>query len=414
MALEGRRVLFISYNGMLDPLGQSQVLPYLRELTKRGVRFTLLSFERSPAFSAAGKVQCENLRLELAADGIQWHWLRYHQTPSLPATAFDVMAGIRVASKLVSADKIEMVHARSHIPATIALSLKKRFGIKFIFDLRGLMAEEYADAGHWQEGSVRYRITKSMERRAFTAADGLVTLTHRIWPLIRTWPGLAGRELVHEVIPCCTNLELFKFSEPDRARLRAELGIEQRLTLIYSGSIDGWYLTEKMADFFAYLIRRRADAHFLWLTPGRHERIHELMSEREVKRANYTVRVAGPDEVPAYLSAADAGIAFIKSCFSKLASSPTKYGEYLACGLPLVVNAGIGDSDSLITGESAGVLVHEFNEVEYERVVNELNQFTQNPPATRTRAREIASRLFDVTTIGADRYARLYERVLLR
>ena len=52
MGLEGRRVLFISYNGMLDPLGQSQVIPYLRELAKRGVRFTLLSFERAESFHA--------------------------------------------------------------------------------------------------------------------------------------------------------------------------------------------------------------------------------------------------------------------------------------------------------------------------------------------------------------------------
>ena len=58
MALEGRRVLFISYNGMLDPLGQSQVLPYLRELAKRGVRFTLLSFERPKAFTAEGVAHC--------------------------------------------------------------------------------------------------------------------------------------------------------------------------------------------------------------------------------------------------------------------------------------------------------------------------------------------------------------------
>ena len=50
MVLEGRRVLFISYNGMLDPLGQSQVIPYLRELARAGVRFTLLSFERRAAF----------------------------------------------------------------------------------------------------------------------------------------------------------------------------------------------------------------------------------------------------------------------------------------------------------------------------------------------------------------------------
>src|SRR5205814_6316570 len=43
MALANRCVLYISYNGMLDPLGQSQVIPYLKELSKLGVRFTLLS-----------------------------------------------------------------------------------------------------------------------------------------------------------------------------------------------------------------------------------------------------------------------------------------------------------------------------------------------------------------------------------
>ena len=46
MTLKDKRVLYLSYNGMLDPLGQSQVLPYLKELSKLGVRFTLLSFER--------------------------------------------------------------------------------------------------------------------------------------------------------------------------------------------------------------------------------------------------------------------------------------------------------------------------------------------------------------------------------
>ena len=58
------------------------------------------------------------------------------------ATVYDVVAGVRYTSKLVRRDGIEMVHARSHIPATIALALKKRFGIKMIFDLRGLMADD--------------------------------------------------------------------------------------------------------------------------------------------------------------------------------------------------------------------------------------------------------------------------------
>jgi len=85
----------------------------------------------------------------------------------MPATAFDVAAGIRFASRLVRQDRIELVHARAHIPAVIALNLQRRFGIKMIFDVRGLMAEEYVDAGHWQANGVATRLTKRTESRVF-------------------------------------------------------------------------------------------------------------------------------------------------------------------------------------------------------------------------------------------------------
>src|SRR5215218_2844578 len=98
---EEKRVLFISYNGMLDPLGQTQVIPYLRELAKRGVSYTLLSFERDKAFEPEGVRNCEELRQDLSACGIEWHWLRYHQRPSVPATIYDVLAGVRKAGSLV-------------------------------------------------------------------------------------------------------------------------------------------------------------------------------------------------------------------------------------------------------------------------------------------------------------------------
>ena len=213
MGLEGRRVLFISYNGMLDPLGQTQVMPYLRELAKRGVSFTLLSFEREKAFTAEGISQTEELRAQLRDQNIEWHWLRYHQRPSVPATVYDVAVGIRKAKSLIRRNRIGMVHARSHIPGAIALALKRSLGTKMIFDLRGLMAEEYVDAGHWREDSVAYRITKSTERRIFAETDAVVTLTERIWPIIREWEGLRGRDVQHAVIPCCADLSLFNFSD---------------------------------------------------------------------------------------------------------------------------------------------------------------------------------------------------------
>lgn len=410
MALEGRRVLFISYNGMLDPLGQSQVLPYLRVLAGRGVRFTLLSFERAKAFELHGVSQCEQLRDKLKAQGIEWHWLRYHQRPSIPATMYDVMAGYRKAASLVRRNRIEMVHARGHIPATIALWLKRRFGVKMIFDLRGLMAEEYVDANHWREGGVPYRLTKAAERRILTATDGIVTLTERIWPIIREWEGLRSRAVHHEVIPCCVDLSLFEFSADDRARRRNELGLGDRFTMVYSGSLDGWYLTEQMAEFFASYLKRDRQAHLLWLTTGSHDRVRELMARRNVGTENFSVLAVASSEVPSYLAAADVGLAFIKRCVSKIASSPTKNGEYLACGLPLVINAGVGDSDTLINDWKAGVLIEDFTDEALEKAGREVDTIVCDP-AARTHARSVAEKVFDLKIAG-ERYAALYQRVL--
>jgi glycosyltransferase involved in cell wall biosynthesis len=406
--LLNRRVLFISYNGMLEPLGQTQVLPYLRELAKRGVKFTLLSFERSNAFTAEGRRQCDELKRKLHEDGIEWHWLRYHQRPSLPATFYDVLVGIQYASRLVRENRIELVHARSHIPATIALALKRKFGIKMIFDVRGLMAEEYVDARHWPEGGLRYRVTKTAERRIFAATDGVVTLTERIWPIIKEWDGLKGREVQHEVIPCCVDLSLFRYDAEQRARLRTELRLTDRFTFVYSGSLDGWYLTEQMVDFFASVVSKQRDAHLLWLTRGSHERVRQLMSARGIGAEHFSVCAVAPREMPAYLTAGDVGISFIKRCLSKLASSPTKNAEYLACGLPIVINSGIGDSDALADETKAAVLIEDFSEQEFDSAWNAIKKVA-NEPNIKAEARVTAERVFDLKSVGAERYARLYE-----
>ena len=411
MTLVDRRVLYISYNGMLDPLGQSQVIPYLKELSNAGVRFTLLSFEREHAYTPEGVGQCRDLQRELAEHKIDWHWLRYHKRPSLPATMFDVAQGIRLGRRLVKQNNIELVHARSHVAARIALALKRGFGLKFIFDVRGLMADEYVDAGHWQKDSIYYSITKASERKALAAADGVVTLTEAIWPFIVKSNGLRGRQVVHEVVPCCADLNLFTFNPKERERLRKEMGFEDRFVIVYSGSIDGWYLTEEMADFFVSLRQSEPRAHLLWLTTGSHARIRDLMQARGMTTQDYTVHTAASRAVPSYLSASDAGLAFIKPCFSKLASSPTKFAEYLACGLPIVINRGIGDSDSLAQEHKIAAMVSDFSPDEYAKAAENLFRMTAHPENIRKRTRDVAEKLFDVRRLGVERYVGLYEKV---
>lgn len=79
-----------------------------------------------------------------------------------------------------------------------------------------------------------------------------------------------------------------------------------------------------------------------------------------------------PGGAPEWLAVADAGIFFDARASSAKAVSPTKLGEYLAAGLPIVANVGIGDSQGLLEGSAAGVVVRAFDEEEYQRVAREL------------------------------------------
>ena len=307
-----------------------------------------------------------------------------------------------------------MVHARSTVPAVIALGLKKLFGIKMIFDVRGLLADEYVDAGHWRKESIKYRLTKSLELRCLGASDGIVTLTERIWSIIERWPELRARGIAHQVIPCCVDLKRFRFDPGARTQRRAELRLEDKLVLVYSGSVGGWYLTEEMIDFFVAMLSERPEVHFLCLITNGQDKVEAILKERGVPPGNYTIKSVSSESVSSYLSASDAGIAFIKPCFSKFASSPTKNAEYLACGLPLIINCGIGDSDSLIRSEGVGVLVSAFTQVEFGAAETTIRRMLEDPVQARLRSREVAERLFDVSRIGLERYASLYGEVLFK
>src|SRR5260370_42671157 len=125
-----------------------------------------------------------------------------------------------------------------------------------------------------------------------------------------------------------------------------------------------------MADLFAELASQKSNWHFLWLTTGPADLIRKLMTERNIDASRYTIRSVASSDVPSYLSASDAGVAFYKPALSRLATSPVKLTGDLACGLPIIINSGIGDSDALVTGEGIGALVTRFDQEEYARAVS--------------------------------------------
>jgi glycosyltransferase involved in cell wall biosynthesis len=179
--------------------------------------------------------------------------------------------------------------------------------------------------------------------------------------------------------------------------------------IIYVGALGGWYLTDKLVTFLSVAHEADSTALPVILTQSAQGPITEKLEQCGISA--YRVLSVPPAEVPDYLKAADLAVSFIKECYSKLASSPTKVAEYLAAGLPVICNAGIGDLDEVIGRDRVGVIVRDLDEDGYRRALEQLEDLRESSGLAE-RCTASAARRFDLEHVGAARYARLYRRLL--
>ena len=401
------KVLYITYNAASDPVAQSQVIPYVEELAECGVDVSLVTYEKK----VDEKIRQFNkaLKERLTRSGIIWYRLPYHKRPSLPATIYDILHGIIFVYFLLLKHKFNILHARQVMPATICMILRKIIKFKWIFDMRGLFAEEHIGHGNWREGGVKFRSVKLMEKLCLLNADSIILLTHRQKDFISKLPFLRNKNKPVEVIPCCVDLKKFSLAVEKNQNLVDELGLQRKFVLIYLGSLGTCYLLSEMIDYFLYLGEKINNAFFLFITHSDKELIVSKANEKGLRSDSFKVIASPFEQVPALLSCGDAGIYFINS-YRKLGSSPIKTGEYLACGLPLIINSGIGDSENIVKNHKIGTMIHNFSAEDYQRSLNELLELLNEREALRSRCREVATKYLSLSS-AIQKYKHIYERL---
>jgi glycosyltransferase involved in cell wall biosynthesis len=252
------RSLYICYFNTEEPLVHTQVLPYLRAVAGAGVSVHLLTYEKKGRWHDGEPKRRRELKRQLANEGIHWHALKYHKRPSLLATAYDVLLGILYGLWLMLRYRLSVVHARAHVPGVMGLVLQGVLRRKLIFDLRGLMAEEYVDNGVWSAGSTPFRLVKAAERALLRRADRIVVLTEKLRDLLVESSAAGALAQKITVIPCCTDLSRYDGSASEKKPTGA-------LTLVYAGSVGERYLLGEMIEFFKVL---RDQAPRLALSPA--------------------------------------------------------------------------------------------------------------------------------------------------
>ena len=403
--MKEKKVVFLSYDGITDPLGQSQILPYLFGISSnKNYKITIISFEKTKNY-----LQNKDFILnKLKKNNVDWIPLKYNKYPPIFSTLWDVYKLSKAINKL-KRKGVDLIHCRSYITSLVTLKLKKTHKISFIFDMRGIWADERVDGKIWSLDNFIYKkiykYFKSKEKEFLQFSDYTISLTENGKKEIISW-NLPNQSKI-KVIPCCTDENLFQ--KKNIQNVRSELGFNKEDFIIsYVGSIGTWYMLDEMLDFFKCLQIKKPNAKFFFITKDNPQLILEKVKCKEIDISAIKIKPSSREMMPSYIGLSDFSIFFILPVFSKKASSPTKMGEIMNLGIPIICNSGVGDVDEIMEKSMPELLVKDFSNKEYERVIDLI---TNNYKPNQKTIIETSHSYYSLEK-GVEKYKEVYKEIL--
>ena len=374
----GRRPLFpmfITYDGLLDPLGASQILPYIKGLAVAQGGMVVLSFEKSDRFVHRQRAMAADLH----AHGIRWKPLRFTSGLGALGKVWDLVRMYFWGAWLAHKHGVRVVHARGHPTAQIGLFVKRLLGTRLIFDCRGLWVDERVDKGGWDMRRslhrLQYRHFKRVERKLFNHADQVVVLTNKVVDEVVKLGAAPASKIT--VIPCCADFDHFPLSTASRkTKAREATGIPHDARVLgYLGSVGRMYMMDRFFRLFELAARQHEDCHALVITQDV-EALRQVMSRNLPVGVHERVHVkpASRSEVPNVLPAMDVLVSFIRPSYARMAASPTKLAECFAEGIPVICNDGVGDVAWQVEHLGSGIIVNPASDVDLTAVVQKLDE----------------------------------------
>ncbi|MEL7500617.1 MAG: glycosyltransferase [Planctomycetota bacterium] len=387
------QILYIASAAFDEPLIKSQVLSYLFHNALHGrVQYSLVTFERR----AIDKDVQNSIVADLKSKGINWIPIWISSKNRFMGMFQDIRHATNILRDHLQTNPHDLIHARSFLPGNTAARLKKKLGIPMLYDMRGFWAKEKYAYGRLKFLPAKW-VAQFMENRVFDAADHLISLTESGVHFLKE----QGSTKPITCIPCCVDLNKF------RPLLNKPTNDQHQLVSV--GSLGRGYRCDAVFQFAAEYQKLHKNTQLLLLTRTDRNFILDIANHSGFPLDRVTIESVSHEEVPVRVAAATAGICMIESSDAKIASCPTKLGEYLACGLPAIANVPIGDVEDTLTKRNVGIPVR----LDHDPMAHAAAKLIKlvNDPNIKSRAREEAVGRFNLVD-GANAYVDVYQSMI--
>ena len=353
--------LYISMDGIMEPLGYSQVFKYLEKLSEHH-KINLVTLEKNNDLQKTDALKL--LLQKCSKNNITWYRCKYRNGWFGLAQLINVFNLIFLPLYIFLTKKISLIHIRSYMPGIAIPLLSSFFKFKLIFDIRGFWADEKHDRLNWRKDSYKYRFFKGLERYLMRKADFIVTLTAASQQIISN--NFAKPESMIQVIPTCVDCNEFVRIEGEESSAVIKIG--------YLGSVDTAYDFDKFCFLLSQIIDKyEKNLEFRVFSNQKKEVIEAILSTQNINVSKLEVGFVDRANLSKELSKLDFLGFCLKENFSIQASMPTKIAEALACGIPIICNAFNSDIKRLIESNRIG-LIYSFEEPFNETYLKSLSE----------------------------------------
>ena len=351
------RALYVTTDGLLQPLGYSQIVRVVEALARRGFPYDILSLERDADVARPGAV--EKLEALLAAARVGWVRRPYDASGGARAAAQNAARLVFATSRLAATRRYSLTHARAFHGGVAARSAKLAAGVPFLYDARSYWIDERLEEGRWFTNPAALVVGRALERRVFADSAAVVTLTELQAGDVRSGrfgpPG--GKPVV--CIPTCADYAEFtpaRRGNPEAVPPEVRAKLEGKFVLGFIGSINSSYLMEESAALAARVLARRPDGFVLATSPQTRE-YGELFSRHGIAPERFHVQRVEHWAMPEWLALVRWAVLLLKSSPAKRASVPTKLAEFFATGVRIVQHGCNLEISDWVRRSGAGVVL---------------------------------------------------------
>jgi hypothetical protein len=315
-------VAYLSIDSIQEGVGSSQITPLVMGLAAQGKKVCLVTFEKAEP--------SKDLVDRLQNSGVEWKPREFGRAGSLGGIA-------RLRDLRRNVPDADVLHGRSDIPTAAAIWSQVQAPV--LWDVRSLWSDQRQLIGTAGWNSFTARGARTLENASAKHAKAMTTLTAAVVPILQSRHSrLPG---IREVIPTCVQTSKFLPSAMPKGQI----------VCLLSGTFNNYYDIDRTRQIIE-AIRKSINLKVIWARAGESPDTQLGVGEDLVISASHA-------EMPDLVKVAHFGMAICKEddLGSLAAAVPTKIGEFLASGRPMIVSRGLGDMDTLFKDSKVGIVV---------------------------------------------------------